>query len=116
MSSSTGTVYILGGGVAGLSAAHELAERQFNVVLFEQHEICGGKARSMKNPGSGSNGNADLPGEHGFRFFPGFYWHLIDTMKRIDVGGGRTADQNLITARQIAIAQEGLPLYFMTST
>ncbi len=24
-----------------------------------------------------------LPGEHGFRFFPGFYRHLFDTMKRI---------------------------------
>ena len=23
-----------------------------------------------------------LPGEHGYRFFPSFYWHLFDTMKR----------------------------------
>ena len=43
------TVYILGGGVAGLTAAHELAERGFDIVLFERHDICGGKARSMKN-------------------------------------------------------------------
>lgn len=120
-----GMVYILGGGVAGLSAAHELAQRHFNVTVFEQHEICGGKARSMKNSGSAS-GNCqtdagpiprqDLPGEHGFRFFPGFYWHLTDTMQRINVGGGRTADQNLQTASQIAIAQDGKPLYFMTSS
>ncbi|MBZ5710996.1 NAD(P)-binding protein [Nannocystis pusilla] len=26
-----------------------------------------------------------LPGEHGFRFFPGFYWHLRDTMARTPV-------------------------------
>lgn len=26
--------------------------------------------------------NAVVPGEHGFRFFPGFYWHLRDTMSR----------------------------------
>ena len=43
------TVYVLGGGVAGLSTAHELAERGFTVVVFEHHDICGGKARSMKN-------------------------------------------------------------------
>ena len=75
------TVYILGGGVAGLTAAHELAERGFDIVLFERHDICGGKARSMKNSAIGRN---DLPGEHGFRFFPGFYWHLNDTMRRIN--------------------------------
>jgi uncharacterized protein with NAD-binding domain and iron-sulfur cluster len=113
--SGMGTVYILGGGVAGLSAAHELAQRNFNVVLFERDVICGGKARSMPNLGSGTGGRPDLPGEHGFRFFPGFYWHLTDTMKRIDVGGGRTADQNLQTAAQISIAQDGKPLFFMAS-
>ena len=26
-----------------------------------------------------------LPGEHGFRFFPAFYWHLFDTMKRTPI-------------------------------
>ena len=26
-----------------------------------------------------------LPGEHGFRFFPAFYWHVFDTMKRTPI-------------------------------
>lgn len=26
-----------------------------------------------------------LPGEHGFRFFPAFYWHLFDTMRRTPI-------------------------------
>ena len=108
-------VYILGGGVAGLSAAHELAERGFNVVVFEQHDICGGKARSMKNV---APGRPDLPGEHGFRFFPGFYWHLTHTMRRIVVDPltGRTADQNLVKAEQISIAQDGRPLFVIKAT
>lgn len=76
-------VVIFGGGVAGMSAAHELVERGFKVVVYEANNIPGGKARSMPVPGSGVNGNKDLPGEHGFRFFPGFYRHLPDTMKRI---------------------------------
>jgi 15-cis-phytoene desaturase len=101
-------VYILGGGVAGLSAAHELAERGFTLTVFERHDICGGKARSMKNTGSGTGGRADWPGEHGFRFFPGFYWHLSDTMSRIwfDQPNNIRVLDNLVPATEIGIAQE----------
>ena len=80
------TVAILGGGVAGLSAAHELAERGFRVTIYESSRTTGGKARSIFVPGSGTDGRRDLPGEHGFRFFPSFYRHLPDTMKRIPFG------------------------------
>ena len=76
------TVAILGGGVAGLSAAHELAERGFQVRVFERKPVLGGKARSIPVPNSGGNGRQPLPGEHGFRFFPGFYKHVTDTMRR----------------------------------
>jgi uncharacterized protein with NAD-binding domain and iron-sulfur cluster len=76
-------VVILGGGVAGMSAAHELAERGFDIVVYDTRDIPGGKARSMPVPGSGIDGKKSLPGEHGFRFFPGFYQHITDTMKRI---------------------------------
>ena len=44
-------VAILGGGVAGLTAAHELAERGFEVVVLEARDIPGGKARSLPVPG-----------------------------------------------------------------
>ena len=79
-------VAILGGGVAGLTAAHELVERGFEVVVLEARDIPGGKARSLPVPGSAAGGRADLPAEHGFRFFPGFYQHVPDTMRRIPVG------------------------------
>ena len=82
-------VVVLGGGVGGLSAAHELIERGFEVTVYETRDRAGGKARSMPVPGSGSGGRPDLPGEHGFRFFPGFYRHLPDTMRRIPYGGQR---------------------------
>ena len=35
-------VVVLGGGVAGFSAAHELAERGFEVVIIERTGIPGG--------------------------------------------------------------------------
>jgi uncharacterized protein with NAD-binding domain and iron-sulfur cluster len=99
-------VAILGGGVAGLTAAHELAERGFDVVVLEARAIPGGKARSLPVPGSGAGGRADLPAEHGFRFFPGFYQHLPDTMRRIPAGD-RTVFERLTAATRILFAQAG---------
>ncbi|OXY98673.1 hydroxysqualene dehydroxylase [Streptomyces diastatochromogenes] len=80
-------VAVLGGGVSGLSAAHELAERGYAVTVYEYYDHLGGKARSMDVPGTGTDGRKPLPGEHGFRFFPGFYRNLPDTMRRIPVPG-----------------------------
>ncbi|OBA82117.1 polyprenyl synthetase [Mycobacterium sp. 1164966.3] len=98
------TVAVLGGGVGGLSAAHELAERGFKVKVYEHRDVFGGKARSMPVPGSGKAGRADLPAEHGFRFFPGFYQHLYDTMRRIPDGQG-TVHDHLDTPKLMMIAQ-----------
>ena len=100
------TVAILGGGVAGLTAAHELSERGFDVVVLEARDIPGGKARSLPVPGSGEGGRKDLPAEHGFRFFPGFYQHLPDTMRRIPDGAGTVFD-NLTASSRILFAQAG---------
>ncbi|MEV6942323.1 FAD-dependent oxidoreductase [Streptomyces sp. NPDC051172] len=80
-------VAVLGGGVSGLSAAHELAERGYAVTVYEYYDVLGGKARSIPVPGTGTGGRAPLPGEHGFRFFPGFYRNLPDTMRRIPFPG-----------------------------
>src|SRR3954454_9209646 len=98
------SVAVLGGGVAGLSAAHELAERGFSVTVYEQRDAPGGKARSIPYVGSGTDGRADLPGEHGFRFLPGFYRHLPDTMSRTPAGAGTVRDR-LVGATRILFAQ-----------
>jgi uncharacterized protein with NAD-binding domain and iron-sulfur cluster len=101
-------VIVLGGGAGGMSAAHELAERGFRVTVYETRPRPGGKSRSMPVPGSGTSGRRDLPGEHGFRFFPGFYTHLPDTMKRIPFGGQRDGVfANLVPATQVQIARDG---------
>src|SRR3954453_5678325 len=92
------TVAVLGGGVGGLSAAHELAERGFEVVVYEAAGGTGGKARSIFVPGTGRDGRRDLPGEHGFRFFPSFYRHLPDTMKRIPFAANRDGVFDNLTA------------------
>ncbi len=93
------SVAIVGGGVAGLSAAHELAERGFEVDVYERRPYFGGKAASVRigEHSPHQTGPRGLPGEHGFRFFPGWYRHLPDTMRRIPYQD-RTVEQNLVAA------------------
>jgi len=116
-------VVILGGGVAGLSAAHELLERGFEVEVYESKCIPGGKARSIPVPGSGTAGRKDLPGEHGFRFLPSFYQNLPDTMKRIPYKNPKTGVfnpdgvcGNLVGATRLGFYQFGKrPLITLTN-
>ena len=100
-------VVILGGGIGGLSAAHELIERGFEVEIYESLSIPGGKARSMPLTGTGKDGRHDLPGEHGFRFFPRFYKHVIDTMRRIPCGGSGNVADHLVDTTRCQLARFG---------
>ena len=84
-------IIVIGGGVGGLSCAHELAERSYEVHVYEARASWGGKARSQPVANTGTGGRADLPGEHGFRFYPRFYKHVIDLMERTPVLGGTVA-------------------------
>lgn len=105
-------VIILGGGVAGLSAAHELIKRNFEVTVYESKGIPGGKARSTDVPDSATDGRNPLPGEHGFRFFPRFYKHVTATMKEIPFHG-KTVYDNLVDTSEIRVAQFDKPSFFM---
>lgn len=121
-------VAVFGGGVAGLTAAHELACRGFEVTVYEARtggtlaENLGGKARSQYWT---RDGQGPFPGEHGFRFFPGFYEHVPETMRRIPLDATRVEpDQardgaavpgpsvydNLSTVHHMAIARKDAPL------
>jgi uncharacterized protein with NAD-binding domain and iron-sulfur cluster len=91
-----------------MSAAHELATRGFDVDVYERRSVPGGKARSLQANQSSSPqppaGGAWLPGEHGFRFFPRFYKHVVDTMAHIPFGGGSVAD-NLVETSRVQVAR-----------
>lgn len=92
-------VVVIGGGIGGLTAAHELATRDVDVTVFEANDRFGGKARSIPI----DDDPAPLHGEHGFRFFPAFYRHLIETMARIPDPPGTVAD-NLVETEATLIA------------
>ncbi|MCP3927834.1 MAG: NAD(P)-binding protein [Bacteroidetes bacterium] len=103
------SIIILGGGVAGMSAAHELIERGFDVSIYEQQaRYVGGKARSVDIPDSATEGKKPLPGEHGFRFFPGFYKHITNTMGRIPFEGNENGVLgNLTSTERVTLGREG---------
>ncbi|MDX2188657.1 MAG: FAD-dependent oxidoreductase [Bacteroidota bacterium] len=105
-------VVILGGGVAGMSAAHELINRGFTVSVYELNNIAGGKARSTLVDDSASGNRKPLPGEHGFRFFPRFYKHITSTMKEIPFKNGKVYD-NLVDTSEIRVARAGAKSLFM---
>ncbi|MHC0432132.1 hydroxysqualene dehydroxylase [Streptomyces sp. O3] len=101
------SVAVLGGGVAGLTAAHELAERGFAVTVYERRAL-GGKARSMDVPDSAKGARRPLPAEHGFRFIPGIYHNLPDTMRRTPFPGNANGVwDNLVAPREMMMARTG---------
>ncbi|MFQ3575473.1 MAG: FAD-dependent oxidoreductase [Cytophagales bacterium] len=109
------TAIILGGGVAGLSAAHELVKRGFKVKVYETKSILGGKARSFDVPDSNLPGFKPLPGEHGFRFFPKFYKHVTATMKEIPFKN-KTVYDNLVDTTEIKIARYGKKSFLLPAS
>ena len=96
-------VAVIGGGIGGLTAAQELAERNFTVDVYEATGRFGGKARSYPVGQRGS-----LHGEHGFRFFPAFYRHVVETMQRIPTAEGTVAD-NLVVTEETLVASTDQP-------
>ena len=119
---------VFGAGIAGLTAAHELAERGFEVSVYERagDERTGSDVPPVKLGGMAASHRAkkpsplptfgkepdqdgstsvirafrplwgdptpltttypdELPGEHGFRFFPAYYLHIWDMLQRIPV-------------------------------
>jgi uncharacterized protein with NAD-binding domain and iron-sulfur cluster len=114
-------VIIIGGGVAGLSAAHEFAIRRayhtdLEVYIYDANEeLFGGKARSIPIKNSGIGNRRDLSGEHGFRFIPGFYKHLPDTLKKIPFSTDKSVYDNLVETTQLLIGRFDTPPFIAPS-
>ena len=69
-------VNIYGAGISGLTVAHELIEKGFDVTVYEKDQIAGGMARSLRT-------EENVPTEHSWRGYGPFYYNTFDIMKRI---------------------------------
>lgn len=76
-------VAVVGGGLAGISAASALGERGFAVTLFEKENYLGGKVGAWTFESAGQT----LHMEHGFHAFFRQYHNLLDYMRRIGAYG-----------------------------
>ena len=129
------TVAVFGAGIAGLTAAHELAERGFAVTVYEARGRratpatgparpppvrLGGMAATQYVAGSDVRRFPDkigsptrppglIAGEHGFRFFPAYYLHIWDTLRRIPIydAAGRPTTRTVYDNVERVIAQAG---------
>jgi hypothetical protein len=72
------SVIIMGGGIAGLTAAHELAECGYKVMIIERNAQLGGVARSLEY-----DGGKICPMEYSWRAFGPYYHNANNIIQRI---------------------------------
>jgi uncharacterized protein with NAD-binding domain and iron-sulfur cluster len=131
-------VAVFGAGIAGLTAAHELAERGFVVTIYEptadtrRRRADGGRKPNVRLGGLAATqyiepGNLRAfdttrrarpltraaAGEHGFRFFPAYYLHIWDTLRRIPLydDNGDATTRTVYDNVSRVIAQAGTAPY-----
>lgn len=82
-------IIIFGGGISGLTTAHVLIEKGFNVELYESEPIIGGMARSCREP------ITNIPTEHSWRGYAPFYRNFYRIAQEIPTRLGKTVVDNL---------------------
>ena len=98
---SVGRVVVLGGGIAGLAAAHELRRRGYRgeVVLFEAEADVGGVARSGLVVGSAGRGRGALPTEYSWRGLAFDYRTLHELLREIPLTALDAADLSTVVVK-----------------
>lgn len=88
---------IIGGGVAGLTIAHECIDAGIDVHLYEKEERCGGKACCYIN----SDGYYV---EHSMRIYPAYYCSLYNTLNKIPYQENKTVFNNLNSVPKLILS------------
>lgn len=83
------SVLIIGGGVAGLSAAVDCVTVGWHVTLCEQRSFCGGRAYSFREPVTGAMI------DNGQHLFMGCYRATFDYLQKIGAADGVTVEAKL---------------------
>jgi hypothetical protein len=84
-------VIIIGGGIAGLTTAHELVEQNYRVTLIERNKIVGGMARTVQDASK-----KICPYEYSWRAYGQWYQNVYNIMKRIPFNDNETVFDKLV--------------------
>jgi uncharacterized protein with NAD-binding domain and iron-sulfur cluster len=89
-------VVIIGGGLAGMVVAHELAKKKVPVVLLEAGTRLGGKAGAQP-----SRQDPNVMEDHGYHIIPAWYVNFRNLLREIDV------EQHLIDFDRVHYLRRG---------
>jgi zeta-carotene desaturase len=94
-------VVIIGGGLAGMVIAHELAKKRVSTVLLEADQRLGGKAGARP-----SSQDSNIFEEHGYHIIPAWYVNFRNLLRELDV------DQHLIDFDRVHyLRRRGFPRF-----
>jgi hypothetical protein len=79
---------IFGGGISGLTIAHEMINNNFKVLLIEKDNQIGGMAKSRREKNN-------IPSEHSWRGYAPFYKNTFQILKQIPFNKSLTVFDNL---------------------
>ena len=85
------TICIIGGGISGLTSAHELNKLGYNIIVLERNDIVGGLARTKQN-----QKDKICPIEYSWRAYGKWYQNVYNVMKEIKINYKETVYDNLV--------------------
>jgi len=94
-------IIIFGGGISGLTIAHILIQKGFQIELYESEDNVGGMARSRREPCT------NIPTEHSWRGYAPFYRNFYHIAKQIPTQGNETVVDNLSDLIQFFMLGQG---------
>lgn len=95
-------ILIFGGGISGLTVAHECIHRGFEVHVYEKKSHFGGKAFGLKQ-------EEGLHIEHSIRTYGANYHHLFQTLRSIPYGPGNSVFDNLTALPGVRMTSQQNP-------
>lgn len=99
---------VFGGGIAGLTVAHELSRRGWTVTVYEVNDEVGGFCRSIRLAR-----HDDMPSEYSWHGFGPWYHNVFDLVKQIPSdGGGTVYDKALSRPIDFGVAPDDGPAVF----